>query len=89
MVESLTVPLSENLALTFSPEIGGHRVTIANDGAEMGQVVVPDLQRLLKRAGSVVAIHLIELSNNHRTIVVKFRGRLVGRLDKASLVGIM
>lgn len=57
-------------------------------GDEVASSVVTDLQRLFKRAGSVVAASPIELSNDHRTIVVKLRGRTLGRLDKASLVGI-
>jgi len=48
--------------------------------------MIPDLGRLLKRPGTVVAASPFEFRNEQRSIVVRFQGRVLGSVAKHSIV---
>lgn len=61
---------------------GGHLVRVLSGGTEMASCDVADLHRLLKRPGTIIAASPIEIRNEHRTITIRVRGRMVGQVEK-------
>ncbi|RYG44725.1 hypothetical protein EON79_14310 [bacterium] len=83
------MPLNATLSLLVEPASGGHRVAIRQGDEELAFTETPDLLRLLKRPGSVVAAAPIELRNDMRTITVKWKGRSIGAFDKHDLIAFL
>jgi hypothetical protein len=87
MNPTVAVRISETLSLHISEAAGSHRVSIiADGGGEVAGIDVNDLQRLLKRPGTIVASAPVELRNDQRQIVVRLRGRVVGQVEKHQIV---
>lgn len=78
--------LSDSLRLLIQTDAGGHRLSIWRDSEELGYCLIPDLGRLLKRPGTVVAASPFEFRNEQRSIVVRFQGRVLGSVAKHYIV---
>jgi hypothetical protein len=88
-MKAVSLPLSDTTSLFVEPSNGGHRVAIRNGEEEIAYTETPDLLRLLKRPGSVVAAAPLELRNDMRTITVKLKGRPIGMFDKHALIAFL
>ena len=90
MNSSVAVRISDSLQLQISEEGGAHRVALVNDLEEdIAVIQVMDLQRLLKRPGTIIASAPVELRNEQRQIIVRLRGRIVGQVEKHQIVAAM
>lgn len=88
-MKAVLLPLSETLALLVEPTVGGHRVALQHGDEVLVSTETPDLVRLLKRPGSVVAAAPLELRNDMRTITVRHKGRPVGAFEKHELISVL
>ncbi|CAN5677312.1 hypothetical protein BH11ARM2_BH11ARM2_20870 [soil metagenome] len=88
-MKAVSFPLSETLFLRVEPAAGGHLVALWNGTEMLASTETPDLLRLLKRPGSVVAAAPLELRNDMRTITVKHKGRSVGVFEKHELISVL
>lgn len=84
-----TFPLSDTLTLSIVAASGGHLVQVRTEEKELVQATVPDLQRLLKRPGTVFASAPLEMRNDHRLITVSYRGRVLGTVEKHGIVAVL
>jgi hypothetical protein len=87
MNSSVAVRISDSLHLHISEVGGSHRVSLVTETMEEIAVIqVSDLQRLLKRPGTIIASAPVELRNEQRQIIVRLRGRIVGQVEKHQIV---
>jgi hypothetical protein len=83
----VAVRISDSLHLHISEVGGSHRVALVTETQEEIAVIqVSDLQRLLKRPGTIIASAPVELRNEQRQIIVRLRGRIVGQVEKHQIV---